>query len=65
MVRKKTWCCLVVTALTVLLGVVLFGGAWLAQAGVRDFIKSAIYDQVIIDSPVRSLLPIFATIISH
>ncbi|ELR22174.1 CD36 family protein [Acanthamoeba castellanii str. Neff] len=36
MVRKKTWCCLVVTALT---------------AGVRDFIKSGIYDQVIIDSP--------------
>jgi hypothetical protein len=51
-VRKKTWCCLVVTALTILLGAVIFGGAWLAQEGIRDFVKSGIYDQVIIDSSV-------------
>lgn len=54
MVRKKTWCCLATTALTLIVGVALFSLAWLGQYGIQAFIKDQIYQQVIVDSPVRN-----------
>jgi hypothetical protein len=49
--RKRTTCLLVGALASLIVGAILFGGSWLAQYEMQQFIRTSIIKQVVVDSP--------------